>query len=270
MTGPKEVAISSNLLQKIVERTGDDVVLVGGQALGFWAQHYDIGLQLAEFGGSVSKDADFLGKRKHLDAIKDGFGDSAKIELAPRRGLTALVGSVQIRLSDAEFVNIDVIHKVHGLDTNHVIKTATKVKVGDAFILIMHPLDVLESRVANLAHLKDKQQPGSNGKVQAHLAICVARRYVEELAVDPGKEAQALRAIEKIVSIAKSGAGRRVSRDYAVRFFSAIPERSIRTEEFHHRRWPQICDELATAAAHGKEQKPNDSPPEDEKHDPCR
>jgi len=268
LTNPKEVAISSDLLQKIIENTGDDAVLVGGQALSFWAQYYYIGLQLAEFGGSVSKDADFLGTRKNLDAIKEGFGDSAQKELAPRRGLTALVGSVQIRLSDAEFVNVDVIHKVHGLDTNHVIKTAAKVKVGDAFILIMHPLDVLESRVANLAQLKDKQQPDSNGKAQAHLAIRVARRYVEELAADPENEGQALRAIEKIVSIAKSGAGRRVSRDYAVQFLPAIPEHSIRTEEFHHRRWPHLCAELATAAAHDKEQTRKDSPPEDEEREP--
>jgi hypothetical protein len=264
LTDLKEVAISSDLLRKIIENIGDDAVLIGGQALNFWAQYYDITVQLAEFGGSVSKDADFLGTRKNLDAIKEAFGDSARKTPAPRRGLTALVGSVQIRSSDAEFVNIDVIHKVHGLDTNHVIKAAAKVQVGDAFILIMHPLDVLESRVANLAQLRDKQRPGSNGKAQAHLAIRVARRYVEALAADPDSEGHALRAIEKIASIAKSGAGRRVSRDYDVQFLPASPEHSIRTEEFHHHRWSRLCAELATAAAHGKEQTREHSPPEDE------
>jgi hypothetical protein len=265
LTDPKEVAISSDLLQKIIENTGDDAVLIGGQALSFWAQYYGISLQLTEYeGGFISKDADFLGKLKNLDAIQEAFGDSAQKTLPPRQGLTALVGSVKIRLSDAEYVNIDVIHKVHGLDANHVMKAAMKVQMGDAFFLIMHPLDVLESRVANLAQLKDKQQPESNGKVQAHLAIRVARRYVQELAADPENEAQALRAIEKIVAIAKSGVGRRVSRDYDVNFGRAIPQHSVRTEAFHHRRWPQLCAELATAAGYGKEQTRKDSPPEDE------
>jgi len=265
LTDPKEVAISSDLLQKIVEHTGNDAVLVGGQALSFWAQYYGIPLQLAEYeGASISKDADFLGKLKNLDAIQEAFGDSAQKMLPPRQGMTALVGSVHIRLSDAEYVNIDVIHKVVGLDANHVMKTAMKVQMGDAFFLIMHPLDVLESRVANLAQLKDKQQPKSNGKVQAHLAICVARRYVQELAADPENEAKALRAIEKIVAIAKNSAGRRVSRDYDVNFGWAIPEHSIRSEAFHHHRWPRLCAELATAAGYGKEQTLKDSPPADE------
>jgi hypothetical protein len=78
------------------------------------------------------------------------------------------------------------------------------------------------------------------------LSVQVAGRYIACYPEDGQKHA--LRAVEKVVAIAKSSAGRRVAREFGVNFAVAIPFRAIESENFTMRRWPQIVEELATAA----------------------
>jgi hypothetical protein len=243
----REIAISAQLLRKIVQAAGDGALLVGGQALALWAEHYGLNPATSRIKGAVTLDADFLGDRKLVEDIAGGFA-SAQRKYAPSVGLTSLVGSVEIGLSVDEFVNVDVIHHVYGLDAQAVRKNAYALRYQGVDVLLMHPLDVLHSRVENLAGLKDKQDPAENSVPQTHLAVCVARRYIEDIASVPASAPAALRAVEKVASIAKSSAGKRVSRAHAVRFIEAIPEAAIQNENFRTIRWPRLRDELAEAA----------------------
>lgn len=237
----REVPTSPDLLDKIFSGISDGAILVGGQALAYWVGKYDINLSDTAFigGGAISSDTDFLGTR--ADVTKIAAATSGKTQFIPKERISALVGLVQIAVGNDEYVNVDVLHKLYKVDVEKVRSRASEVIIGKRTLLVMSPLDILESRVENLAGLADKQN--DEGIDQTVLAIKVANAFIQDIAAEHPKAA--LKAIEEVVSIAKSGAGQRVISRYDVNFLMAIPAQVIDNENFKKLRWPQIQKELS-------------------------
>lgn len=250
MKQQREVAISLDLLEKILASVGPESVLVGGQALALWLISYQVQVPpIAGPDGStplgvVTDDADFLGDRADVTRIAEKLHGVA--EFPPPFALTSLVGSVRLAISDSQFVNVDVIHKVVGLKKDDVQKHAFAMVVGNTEARVMHPLEVLRSRIENL-RLPDKRT-SNRAIAQAGLAVLIANKYIQDVATDPQSASTALRAIEEVVSIAKSGAGRQASREFGISFLDAIPHESIDNENFRVHRLPRIFAELQIAA----------------------
>lgn len=236
-----EVAITPELLERVLREVTSDAVLVGGQALAIWVEYYDIEVTAPVLVGAISDDADFIGSRADLAAIAKAV--SGIPEYVSPRVISALVGQVKIRVAPSEFVNIDVLHKLVGLDAADVRRRASEATLGTTDFFVMHPLDVLCSRVENLANLVEKQGP--QGIEQTRLAVLVARAAIEEMAAE-SKEGQrtALNAVEYVVRIGKSGAGRKVTKEFGIDFRGGVPSYAIKSEAFHKNRWPQILLEL--------------------------
>lgn len=238
----REVAFTAERLRELLSGVGRNAVLVGGQALAFWADYY--GIRIDDALPAVSKDADFLGDRVLVERIAGASGGQASFP--PRKAVTALVGQVRIELANEQFLNVDVVHSIVGVRADSVKRRAEEVELDGLKFKIMHPVDVLQSRIWNLATLKNKQD--ELGVLQARLAIQVVRRYIAAIAGD--NERLALKAVEKVVDIARSSAGRRAAA-FGIDFLSAIPARSIRAEEFQRSRWPRLRDELGSPQFHG-------------------
>lgn len=239
-----EVAISQGQLAEILSSVTPGAVLVGGQALAFWVTNYDVALPKALV-GAISDDADFLGSRDDVLAIANAV-HGTPIFASPAV-VTALVGQVKIPVSASEFVNVDVLHRLVGVEPGKVRDHAAEVTWNDVTFHVMHPLDVLQSRIENLAKLVEKQN--EQGIEQARLAVQVAGRYIAEIAKYPDDgQKHALRLIEQVVGIAKCSAGRRAARDFDVNFWDAIPLYAIESENFTVQRWPRMVKELETAA----------------------
>jgi hypothetical protein len=149
-----EIAISQAQLAKILSGVTPGAVLVGGQALAFWVTNYDVAMPKA-LAGAISDDADFLGSRADVTAIAKAARGIPTF--ASRNIITALVGQVKIPVSSSEFVNVDVLHNLVGLDPEKVRNHAAEVTWRDVTFHVMHPLDVLQSRIENLAKLRSKQ-----------------------------------------------------------------------------------------------------------------
>ncbi len=233
----QEIAFAADQLRRLLSGVGRNAVLVGGQALAFWADYYRIPLDDAL--PAVSKDADFLGDRALVERISEISGGHASFP--PRRAMSALIGQVTIELANDQFLNVDVLHKIVGVRADSVKRRAEDVDLDGLKFKVMHPIDVLQSRIWNLATLEDKQN--EMGMLQTDLAVQVVRRYIAAIAGD--NEKLALKAVEKVVDMAKSSAGRRAA-SFGIDFTSAIPARSIRSEEFHRTRWPRLLDELGS------------------------
>lgn len=131
------------------------------------------------------------------------------------RRLTSLVGQVELDLSAEEFVNVDVIFKVIGLDAKKVLQRAMHIEFGQHGFLVMHPLDLLCSRTANLHEVPDKKN--EKGALQLGLAISVAREFLRETAagIAPADTAAGRSPLQPLVSeierLALSDAGRKVA-----------------------------------------------------------
>ena len=156
MAGPDavEVPISSEFLDQILRTAGTNVVLVGGQALAFWAAYYDLPIAQA----TVTKDADFLGQRSDVTRFAKDLGGRAAYPHKMQAWATSLVGCVDIAIEGNNYVHIDVLFQIHGKQsTADVWERAAEVETKGITIKIMHPMDVLESRLDNVYGLREKQ-----------------------------------------------------------------------------------------------------------------
>ena len=241
-----EVPISQELLAIALSDISPESVLVGGQALAFWVSHYGVALPgPTVLVGAISDDADILGVRNDIAAIASKVRGVPSY--TPQHAISALVGQVTIPVGADEFVNVDVLHRLVGVDVGKVKERASEVKLGGTLIRVMHPIDVLQSRIENLAQLKDKQNP--EGVEQAKLSLLVAGAYIGELAaMDEDGQRHASKAIEYIVGIAKTGAGKCGAKEFGLRFLDALPGFVITSDRFRAIRWPQIVKEINTAA----------------------
>lgn len=233
-----EAAFTDDKLEELLCNIPKNVILVGGQALCLWADFYGVDTNPIGSFGSLTKDADFLGRRSDVKPIANSM--SGKAIYPSERAMTAIAGQVQLRLDSNEFLNIDVIHKVFGFDADAIRNKALEGNFGKATFLIMHPLDVFKSRIENLAGLKDKQNP--EGIAQTKIVLQVVNKFI--VAINNENEKSALKAIEQVASIAKSSAGRNVAKNYGIHFLDAIPVGSIKNLQFQEVRLPRLYAEF--------------------------
>jgi len=229
-----ETAFDQAQLAKLLG-LAQDAVLVGGQAVAFWASFFNV-LVPPALHPYVTKDSDFLGNRKDVARMASGMGGAA---LYPhQRGLTALAGQVRIDLSEHEFLGIDVLHRIVGFDDSDAVRRrAEERSLGEVRFRVMHPIDCLRSRLANLRRLRDKRNEA--GAAQASLAVRVVGRYLETI-LEERNERLALRGAESVAKLALEPAGVLVFRSYGVDVLEAIPVNRISNRKFLDVRWPQI------------------------------
>jgi len=240
----KEVPISAEVFAKAVAGLGPDAVLVGGQALAMWVEYYQIDALVHDPIGGISEDADFLGTRDDLTSIAAATNGNPRFPA--RHEITALIGQVFVPARCGEFINIDVLHRVVGLKAEDVRRNSETMVWGDAEFRIMHPLDVLVSRLENMRQLEQKRN--EEGVMQARLAILVVHAHILACLTEQSERA-ALNLIERVASIAKSAAGRLAAREFVISFVSAIPNGDVKSETFQKIRWPRMLKEFREASA---------------------
>lgn len=250
-----EAITPPEVIEQVLRQAGDDVVLVGGQALGFWVEQYGLGVPVGF--AAISNDMDFLARSRADTASVQRFARIIKGHtlIPSERALTALVGQAVLDISDDEFINIDVIFKVIGLTAAAVRKRAVRVADGKSTFLVMHPLDVLHSRLANLHQLPDKRE--AKGLMQLRMAIDVAREFlraeVERLAETGKATAQGRSPIQSYVSaiekLAVEDAGRKVAARHRLHVADAIDPSLIPAGLFWEKRWPALQGLMSTAYA---------------------
>lgn len=241
-----EAITPPEVIEQVLRHAGDDVVLVGGQALGFWVEQYGLGVPAGY--AAISNDMDFLARSRADTASVQRFARIIKGHtlIPSERPLTALVGQAVLDVSDDEFINIDVIFKVIGLTAAAVRKRAVRVADGDSTFLVMHPLDVLHSRLANLHQLPEKKEAKS--LMQLAMAIDVAREFLRaeaERLAEAGKATALGRSpiqgyVSAIEKLAVEDAGRKLAARHGLHVADAIDPSLIPAGPFWEKRWPAL------------------------------
>lgn len=239
-------------VEALLRRLGDSVssiVLIGGQAVNFWAEQYmGRAPELGAHGPYTSKDVDFCGSRASL------------VECARRLGGRALLpadfdptpNSGQLLFLDdagAERV-IDFLVQPFGLDAADVLRTSLPIEVLDdagqptgARFRVMHPERCLESRVHNVIGLPGYGSP--RALAQARAAVVCAREFLRDL-LAAGRVRPALDLVERIFHLAHDHPrGRAIHERYAIDPFSAVFPDPRLPSEFNERRYPQMVARLA-------------------------
>ena len=244
------------LVKRLLGAADDTEVLVGGQALSVWIVRY--GLPLPTDLPVITRDTDFLTQSAGATASVENFARAinGKASFPRRLDLTALVGQVELAVSDESYINVDVIFKLVGLDPAKVLARAVRVELPGAItFLVMHPFDLLKSRLANLHELREKQN--DKGAAQLRLAIAVARAYLQEQAARyPPTETGAGRSpiqtlVSEIEKLAIDDAGRKVAKRWGVHVADAIDPSLIPSGAFWTRKWPTLKVLMSTGYASG-------------------
>lgn len=245
----------AELVRRVLESAPPDVVLIGGQALAYWMGHYAIHAP-NNTAPAISRDVDFFTR----DAANTGplmhFARAirGRVRVRDIRGLSALIGSAVAPAEEGRVYNVDLLHDVVGLKRDRIETNAVSVPVPGTSIMlrVMHPLDVLQSRNANLHSLVEKQDEA--GQLQLRLAIDVARKYLEErietITQDSGatreeRQRAVFEAIAAVSDYSTEDAARKNAERYGIHLADAIPVWRIDSDAFWERQWPRLRNRMS-------------------------
>lgn len=231
-----------------------DLVLVGGQAVNFWASHYQRRVPALEREAPfTSKDIDFCGDQKAVRFCADRLGGTPRLatfeDATPNSGTVVFVDAAGVTRT------LDVVSAPFGLDAAEVHSTAVGVEILDdtgastgTRFFVMHPVLCMESRVHNVVGLAadyDTEQ----GRKQLRLSILFAREFLRDV-LDGLMDAEnpirvVLNLNERIFRFSTHGHAKDLFRASGVDPADAILDDERLPTPFRVTRLPQIRAQLA-------------------------
>ncbi|MBX5463316.1 MAG: hypothetical protein IRZ28_19780 [Steroidobacteraceae bacterium] len=235
-----EAPLTPQDVRKILSICSPQALLVGGQALVFWADYLQVE-RPSNLVPVVTADADFIGDAVLATTLGKRLGWS--IWIPSLDDSTPQTAKVSQRTRRGAIKQVDFLSGVVGLTTKDLVRRAIELDVPDIGRLrVIHPLDVLDSRIQNLHLLADKRTEA--GIAQARLAVSVVRAFIEREISSRGERA-GLKLLERLADMARDMAAVRVFLLYGIDPLAAVPLESFRTTPALHKvRWPQIVAEV--------------------------
>jgi hypothetical protein len=250
-----EAYIPAELIRRVLECATPDLMLIGGQGLAFWMGTYDIHAP-SSAGPAISRDVDFFtSDAANTDPLaRFARAIRGRAQVNDIRNLSALVGSAVAPAEEGRVYNVDLVHSVVGLRRDRLEANAVAVPLpgSEVVLRVMHPLDVLQSRSANLHELPEKQD--EVGQLQLRLAIEVARAYLEEqieaiIQNDDITEKERQRAVFDAISTVSDystgDAARKNAEQYGIFLADAIPAWRISFDVFWAKQWPYLRQRMS-------------------------
>jgi hypothetical protein len=235
LTSPGTTPLTARVLDEVCRAMPPDAILVGGQALAFWMLRYRLASDLS-LGTQVTSDADLLGNMKDAEALHEMLGGRL-VKPAPAQR-TALVARLMLPADvDPGLAHVvDVVHKLYDVGglrkstnfTARVAQRAVRATLGeDLAITVMHPLDVLISRVNNAAGLLAEK--GDHVITQAAWAVDVMRTaFLRSGSREQGDAPARVGAmVREVRGLAHGSAGRTVRRLHGIEVMDAVPEAEL-------------------------------------------
>ncbi|MEZ4225106.1 MAG: hypothetical protein R3B13_29410 [Polyangiaceae bacterium] len=221
----------------LLGKVGSGVVLVGGQALSVWAEHYAASEPgIAEFGPYTSKDVDFRGNRQDVEECARRLGCLADYDVGKAFG-SIIEAVVTFQDSTGVTRTIDFLRRVEGLGAREVADTAIELEVEESRIRVMHPVLVLVSRATNVVKLREHYD-NEHGVEQLHVAVLCARAFLRA-AMASGNERLALNWAERAYKLINSSVGATLWAEKGLDLLQAIPLSDM-PHKFRITRYPQM------------------------------
>ncbi len=233
-----EIALTEEEIESVYRGCNGRALLVGGQALAFWAQYYQI-TPLGVLSPNITRDADFVGTAQDASQVAEAMKPLGWTLWKPTMDdATPQAAKLSKTIAGQGIKQVDFLSGIVGLNTESIRKRAVRfIRADGAHLWVLHPLDVLASRLKNLAHLPSKRDP--QGIAQAALGIDVARAFLEQQTREASPR-KLLDAIERIAKIAQDKDLDAVFYEYGFDLLAVVPVDRVTSEEFRTKRWPQV------------------------------
>jgi hypothetical protein len=160
---------------KVRDAAGKPYILIGGQAVNYWAERYlERAPQLKTLGPFTSADIDFKGTADDVRRIAEQLNLTPGYP--PKVAMTALAGVIPLRIG-GEPSNIEVVRRVPGISAA-LDDFAIEAKWGDKNIRVLDPISLLASKLELVATVpQDKRNDVQHLKI---LVPCV-RAFLEQV-----------------------------------------------------------------------------------------
>ena len=236
-----QLPLSSDEVLHILGNSSEGTVLVGGQALALWSQIYRV-RPPNELSGGISADVDFIGSvsaAKIVGRALNRAGGSWKLHEVDPGDATPQTAKLSLTVEGEGHKEIDFLGAIVGVKTDQLKTRAVELRLPGltGSLRIIHPLDLLASRLHNLADIPDKRD--AQGVAQARLAISVVRAFISQ-AHDTLPEHDVFPFVEEVRRIALKKKLGRVFHEYGFDVLSAVPVELFKSEAFLAKRWPQV------------------------------
>jgi len=225
----QEAELTSEEVERILKVCGPHALLVGGQALATWTVYYGI-QPVDELSRVVTMDADFIGSKDVAKALQRSLGPPWKVRIGTLDDIGPQIAKVYATLAEG-VKQVDFLSGIVGLETESIRRRAAQLALPDGTVVqLLHPLDVLESRLRNLDALPAKRN--AIGIAQACLAVRVVRAFIEEHMEATGDPRTIRQAVKRLAKIALDTQLSRMAFTYDVDVLSAIPVERIASSRF--------------------------------------
>jgi hypothetical protein len=215
-------------VERLLRAMPQATILVGGQALAFWMARYGL-LAVHDEDPGVTRDADLIGALG--DARQLARALHGRLVLPHEDARTGIVARIHLPIpGTSRTYNIDVLHMLYAVGglrkasefTRRASARAAVVSIpGVGQIRILHPMDVLASRVHNAAGLL--QEKGEHVLTQARWAITAARHALLRIAQQSPNEERPGYLAQEIYRLACSSAGRTLFSAHGIEVADAVP-----------------------------------------------
>jgi hypothetical protein len=205
---------------------GHPYVLIGGQAVNYWAEHYlkaEPGLKA--FLPFTSGDIDFRGNQDDVRHIARQLASTAVFP--DRISMTALAGAIPVRIG-SEASLIEVVRQVPGVAITAVDTLAVETQFGQQQIRVLDPISLLVCKL-KLSLTVDQKSRQDVPHLQI-MFVCV-RAFLRDLLqeVERGNLSPKgwLGAVNKLSELARSKHGGRAAKNFGLNWREILPLREI-------------------------------------------
>jgi hypothetical protein len=197
-----------------------ELVLVGGQAVNYWAMRYRDGTEELAGGPFTSKDIDLHGSRDIVPICAEVL--NGEFRLPTMDDVQVSAGLVLYTDRNGVARQLDILNLVHGLDETSIRQTAVSVPLADGTeVRVMHPLLCMQSRVHNVMTLSSKYDT-PHGLRQLRASIVCLREYVIEMLDKGGDPREALNIHKTTFRFCTAQIARRLFRTKGIDPFDAV------------------------------------------------
>lgn len=241
----KGLKFTPNDFRLVLANIPEDCPLVGGQAVAWWANRYNIRPGGREV---TSRDIDFWGSREDLTLLASRLKRPAIFPNAYE--MTVWVGAVELSINGKKSL-AEIIHTVPGLDTNEPEQASVLEQFEGRKLYVLSPVSLVLAKLHALRHFDQADRQD-----EEHLRVCLesCRHYLGELLAGSHVRV-ALREVERLITAQGMKAFQKLEKARGFKVLSAIPierfqraakeaalsaaERE-RLQNFLRKRWPSV------------------------------
>ena len=224
--GPKSVAFTDCLgLLKALEQAGGQAVVVGGQAVNFWAQMFeDAAPELRQFRPFTSTDLDLHRPDTAAHSVLRKQAINRSVDHDPFGKVFSVVSQLfQVKGPAGTSFRVDSLKLVAGLKSEEITRGTMVVEFAGVKLRVLDPITCLKAKLHNVRQLAQ-----ANRQDEKHvriLIICV-RHFLARLIAEGasyGNYRPALNALQQLVLLTSRRDAVTTGQQHAFDFVQSLP-----------------------------------------------